>query len=172
MSGSEKEDKKPTESASMPLGQHLDELRDRLMRCIIVVMAGMLAALPVRGHILYVLRRPHELAAAAHHLNLALWYSTYFESISAQLKACIAAAVVVTFPYLIYQVWTFAGPGLFHRERRVALAVSGVSLASFAAGVAFGYFLFIPLALRFLLALSGPGTKPVIMIGSYLQMLS
>ncbi|MDP6439738.1 MAG: twin-arginine translocase subunit TatC [Candidatus Brocadiia bacterium] len=171
MSGSKKEDRKPTEGVSMPLGQHLDELRGRLIRCIIVVMAGMLLAWFARGHIMYVLRQPHESAADAHHLNLTLWYSTYFESLSAQLKACIAAAIIVTFPYLIYQVWAFAGPGLFHRERRVALAVSSVSLASFAAGVAFGYFLFIPLALRFLLALSGPGTKPIIMIGSYLQML-
>ena len=159
------------ESSVMSLGAHLDELRARLLRCIVVVVLALIAAWCVREHIMRFLVRPHRLAAAAYQLEAALKYRSYLEPLTAQLKACLVAALIATAPFIIYQVWAFITPALFRRERRTAVRIASVSLACFAAGVAFGYFLFIPVALRFLLALSGPDVEPVIMIGAYLPML-
>jgi len=154
----------------MTLGEHLEELRRRVLKCGVALVLAMVAAWLVRGPILGILARPHRLAAAAFELDSTLNFSSYSESFAAVVKACMIAAIVVTSPYLICQVWQFVAPGLFRRERRAALMLGAVSFAAFLCGVLFGYFVFIPMMLRFLLAVAGPNTKPVIMIGSYLRL--
>lgn len=155
---------------AMPLGEHLEELRARLLRCIIAVAVIFIASWFFRETILGVLLRPHRLATRAFQLEQTLKFGSYLEPITAQLKACVVLAVVVAMPWLLYQMWSFVAPGLYKAERHVMIRIGAISLLCFAAGVAFGYFLFIPLALRFLLSLSGATTEPVLMIGSYLSL--
>jgi len=168
---SEELDSEGVESFSMPFGEHLEELRRRLLWCLVVAGGAFLAAWLARGQIMAVLVRPHALATAAFELDPRLKFRTYLEPVTAQLKACMVAALVLTAPFTLYQMWAFVAPGLYRRERRLMLRLMLVSLGCFAAGVCFGYFVFIPLALRFLLALSGPLTEPALMIGSYLSLL-
>ena len=165
------DDHSEVERFMMPLGAHLDELRSRLIRCLLVVGVVLFASWFVRDSLMAILKRPHETAAAAYYLSPSLHSRTYFEALLAQVEVCLVASLIVCSPYLIHQAWAFVMPALFRRERRFAMRVGLASLACFALGVAFGYFLFIPLMLRFLLALSGPGTEPMIMVGSYVPML-
>jgi len=158
------------EGILMPLGDHLDELRSRLLRCILALGAAFIGCWFFRELILKVVTRPHRLAMSALELDPALKFRSYLEPILAQLKACLIVGAMLTAPYLLYQAWAFVTPGLFRHERRRVLKMGLASFLCLAAGVCFGYFLFIPLALRFLISLSGAGTEPVLMIGSYLSL--
>ncbi len=168
---SERKKEVGVEEFSMSLGDHIEELRRRVLRCILVVGAVFIAAWFLRGPMMRVLIRPHALAMKAFQLEPTLKFRTYLEPVTAQLKACLVLSLVLAAPVLLYQMWAFIAPGLYKRERRLMVRLGLVSALCFAAGVAFGYFLFIPLALRFLLALSGAQTEPVLMIGSYLSLL-
>ena len=154
----------------MPLGDHLEELRSRILRALIAVGLLFLACWFVREHIMRVLVQPHLQATGAFQLDPSLKFRSYLEPITAQLKACAIVALIVGAPYLLYQMWAFIAPGLYKREQRVLIRLGAFSLLCFGAGIVFGYFVFIPLALRFLLTLSGELTRPVLMVGSYLSM--
>lgn len=152
----------------MPLGAHLEELRTRVIWCLVAVGATMLACWFLRGTLLHALMRPHVLAMRAHGLDETLKYSSYLEPVVVQLKLCLFAGFVLASPVVIYQVWAFVAPGLFPHER---FRVARLGLACFVcllAGIAFGYYAFVPLALRYLVSLAGASTQPVLMIGSYL----
>jgi sec-independent protein translocase protein TatC len=164
-------DENDVESFAMPLGEHLEELRVRVVRCILVLVVLFIVAWAVRDYIMQALLVPHLRAARAAQIDATLKFSSYLEPIMAQLKACLLAALVAASPYVLYQAWGFIAPGLYRRERKFMARVGAASVLCFATGAAFGYFLFIPLALRFLLAMAGPQVEPVLMIGPYLSML-
>lgn len=159
------------ESFSMPLGEHVEELRRRVLRSLILVGVAFIGAFAAREAIMAVLQRPHTLTMEALQLAPSLKFASYPEGFIARLKACLAVSFAACSPYVFYQMWAFITPGLYRRERRVVLRAIGASVVCFAAAALFGYFLFIPLALRFMLAMSGADTEPVIMIGSYLSLL-
>lgn len=156
---------------TMSLGDHLDELRSRVIRSLIAVGVIFIGCWIFRDTIMSVLIRPHALAMQARRLEGTLKFQSYLEPTTAQLKACMIVALILASPWLIYQMWSFVAPGLYGRERRVFVKLGAVSLLCFVAGVGFGYFVFIPMTLRFLLAISGPAVEPVLMIESYLSLL-
>ncbi len=154
----------------MPIGAHLEELRLRLIRSIAVIVVAFIAAWIFRERILSVLFQPHITTAAGARISSALKFRDYTEPVTVQLKASLAVAIGVAAPYLLYQIWAFTAPGLFENERLFFTRLLGVSIICFAAGVLFGYFLFIPIALRFLLSLAPGHTEPMLMMGSYLSL--
>jgi len=157
--------------AAMPIGDHLIELRARVIICLVSMAAAFVLCWIFRYPLMAVLRRPHASAMRAFGLSETLKYSGYFDSIVAQLRACLVAACALTAPVLIYHAWRFVGPGLFPNERFKAVKLGAACAACLMAGLCFGYFLFVPLALRYLVSLAGPGTEPVLMIGPYLSAL-
>jgi Tat protein translocase TatC len=159
-----------TDMATMSLGEHLEELRARLIRCLLAVAAAFGGCWLVRYQLMALLSRPHVTAMAAYGREGSLNYAGYWDPLAAQLKTCLIVAIILTAPYLIYQIWAFVAPGLFPHERRKVVRLGMPSVVCFAAGVCFGYFLFIPIALRYMLSLAGPGTQPMLMIDRYLSL--
>jgi len=155
--------------AVMSIGEHLEELRARLIKCLLALGAAFLLCWLFRTPLMMVLVRPHVAAMRAFELDTALKFASYLEPVVAQLKACVIVALILTSPFVIYQIWAFVAPGLFPQERQKAVKLGLGCMVFFAAGVAFGYFVFVPLALRYLVRLSGPFATPVLMIGSYLS---
>lgn len=154
----------------MPLGDHIEELRARVIRCLFAAVAAFVVCWLFRERVLAIIMRPHCRAMAQAQLEPTLKFRSYTEPVLAQLKASLIAALVLSGPYIIYQLWAFLAPGLFRHERRVVCRLALASVACLAAGVGLGYFLFIPVALRFLLGLSGADTEPVLMIGAYISL--
>ncbi|MBI4577648.1 MAG: twin-arginine translocase subunit TatC [Planctomycetes bacterium] len=74
----------------------------------------------------------------------------YTEAFMAYMKVCVIAALVVAGPFALWQFWIFVAAGLYDRERVWLRRVIPWSLGSFAAGVLFGYFVLIPIGLRYL----------------------
>lgn len=154
----------------MSLGAHLEELRLRLIRCIVLVVVAFIAAWIFRERIMSVLFQPHMSTAARAQVSPDLKFRDYMEPVAAQLKASLAVSLAVTAPYLLYQIWAFVAPGLFKHERHFFTRLLSSSILCFVAGTVFGYFLFIPVALGFLLSLAPGHTEPVLMMGSYLSL--
>ncbi|MBS3762423.1 MAG: twin-arginine translocase subunit TatC [Planctomycetes bacterium] len=163
--------KSETGELEMPLGDHLEELRTRILRCLAVLAVAFILAWFFRHPIRQILIRPHILATQAHHIDTRLKYQGYLEDVLAYMKASLLIAAILAAPFWLYQMWAFVAPGLYKKERSVLLRLGAISLLCFIIGIAFGYFVFIPYALRFLLTLSGATTQPMLMIGPYLSLI-
>ena len=154
----------------MSLGQHLDELRRRLIRCIIAVVVASIVSWELRDQVMAVVERPHVLAMTAVGQDVTLKYFGYMENVLVQIKVTLIAALIVTAPYLIYQIWAFLAPGLFPNERRKVAKIFLACTVCFVAGVSFGYFVFIPTAFQYLLMLAGPSMQPWFQLSTYVSL--
>jgi len=157
--------------AVMSLGDHLEELRARVIIGLLAVAAAFVLCWVFRDRLRLIVQRPHVTAMQALELDTALKFSSYFESLVAQIKTCAVFALALVSPVILYQLWAFVAPGLFPHERRRGLRLAAACTVCLAAGVCFGYFVFLPVALRYLISLSGGWAEPVLMIGSYLSLV-
>jgi sec-independent protein translocase protein TatC len=129
----------------LSLVEHLDELRSRL----VVSLAAFGVALALcfwQNHLLL------QLASAPlpsnHHKLITFGVS---EPVTTTFKVSAYGAIILSLPVLLYQVYAFFLPALGHRERRAILPLLLLIPALFIAGVAFGYFIVLPAAAKFLL---------------------
>lgn len=99
--------------------------------------------------------------------------TTYFfapaEAFITQIKVALFLGVVISFPFLLYQTWTFIGPGLTKSERKISLSYIGSGLILFAVGISFGYYILIPFGLKFLLSFGSEAIQPLMNIGKYIN---
>ena len=79
--------------------------------------------------------------------------TTALEPFSLYVKVSLYAAVCLSVPFLLWQIWAFISPGLYPHERGYALPFIGLSTTSFAIGAAFAYYVIFPPAARYLLGL-------------------
>ena len=99
-----------------------------------------------------------------------LTFLKYQEAFLSYLKVCLIAALLVSLPFGLYQMWRFISEGLYPSERRAVGRFLPFSVLLFAAGLLFGYFLLIPWGLHFLLRYADPATvTPSITLGFYLS---
>ncbi len=145
----------------MTLGQHLDELRLRLIYAILGLLPLVLAALYFGDDILDIILEPARQALQKGEqpeiTSLAM-----FETFSSYMRVSIISAVVVGSPWVLFQVWRFVAPGLHKEERRFVyflIPLSGILTAS---GVFFLFKVVLPLVLSFLITFgTSLGRKPI-----------
>jgi Tat protein translocase TatC len=156
--------------AVMSLGEHLEELRSRIIRSLLAVAVAFVGCWLFRDHLRVIVLRPHQMAMRAFELPPSLKFAGYFETVVAQLKVCVIFALLFVSPYVLYQIWAFVAPGLFTHEKTRGVKLGVACVVCLLAGVCFGYFVFVPTALRYLIMLSGGWAEPMLMIGSYLSL--
>jgi sec-independent protein translocase protein TatC len=116
---------------------HLIELRARLIRGVAVLLVAFFALVPFSKHLLDWLVSP-LLAALPEGSSLnAIEVMSPF---MAQVKLAFFVALFATMPWLLYQAWAFVAPGLYRREKRLAIPILLSSMLLFYAGCAFAYF--------------------------------
>jgi sec-independent protein translocase protein TatC len=143
------------------LEEHLDELRRRLIisaLALVVAFAGMYA---VHDGLIALLTRP--LPGDVHQLITLSPTEPFFIT----LKVTFWAALLVTLPVWLYQLYAFVIPAVADQPRRVVLAVTASLAGLFAAGVAFGYFVVLPVALNFLTGFGGDTFNTQLRAGEY-----
>lgn len=133
-----------TESSLMG---HLIELRARLLRGAIGVGVVLLALLPFTRPIYTWLAGPLMAHLPAGQTLIAVDPAGAF---FAPVKLTFMLAIFLAVPWLLYQAWAFVAPGLYQRERRLALPLLGSAVFLFYAGCAFAYFLVLPTVFGFL----------------------
>ena len=166
--------------ARMSLVEHIRELRTRILRALLAVLAGTIVAWIFYRHIWAFLQAPycrlhlHDSARAlqgpgqaATGRHCTLYVTGIFDGLFMQFKICIAAGVIVSAPLWMYQLWAFIAPGLHARERRWAYFFAGSAIPLFALGGTVAYFA-MSKGLRFLLGILQNGMYPIITINAYL----
>jgi sec-independent protein translocase protein TatC len=146
--------------------EHLEELRRRIIYCLIALAVGFFGCWGYAERIYGVMQRPIMAALHNHGMSEKLVYLDPTEPFNIYLKVAALAGLFVTSPFVLYQVWAFISPGLYRNEKRyvVPFMVSTVSL--FLAGGYFGYKLVYPQALDFLIGFGSQFT-PMITIEKY-----
>jgi sec-independent protein translocase protein TatC len=85
------------------------------------------------------------------------------------LKVTLMAAFLIALPYVLYQMWAFVAPGLYHHEKRLALPVIFSSVVFFALGMGFAYFLVFPIAFGFFAGYTPSGVQMMTDIDKYVS---
>jgi sec-independent protein translocase protein TatC len=123
---------------------HLEELRKRIILALVGVIIGSLIAGIFRNEIMSgILLRP---AVAA---NLELQNLRPFGQVFLIFKVVLITGVIISFPFILYQLWRFIAPGLYEHERSWARTITFFTSLCFAAGVAFAYFVMVPAMMNF-----------------------
>ncbi len=135
----------------MPLGDHLEELRKRLIRALIGLVPILLTALifgqPLLGFLLKPLRQA-LLDAGQTPIPQA---TEVLETFGAYMKVSLIAAIMVGSPWLLYQVWLFVKPGLYDREKRFVYFLIPCSVVLTTGGLVFLFRVVMPILLAFFL---------------------
>ncbi len=129
------------------LVEHLVELRGRLVRALIGLGVVLLVLLPFSRTIYTYVAEPLMSQLPAGQSMIAINPAGAF---FAPLKLTFFVALFVAVPWLLYQLWAFVAPGLYAREKRLAVPLLASSVALFYLGCAFAYFLVLPAVFHFL----------------------
>jgi len=154
----------PPEKGTMPFSNHLDELRKRLFKSLLVVGAVFLIGWMGFSHQLKsFFLAPHHGAVAAVaeydppiELDARLMVLSPLEDVFYTLKVCLLVSLLVGLPFLLWQLWAFIASGLYKKEKKVVMGFLPFSLAFAFAGMCFGYWFMIPTILEFLYAMADP----------------
>ncbi|MBI2027818.1 MAG: twin-arginine translocase subunit TatC [Deltaproteobacteria bacterium] len=138
-------------STSLPLSVHFAELRRRLVFCLAFFAVSIIVVLWQDVFFLKIVSYPHRWAALKLHITSAFYVFRYQDNFLSQLKLSLYMGLILSFPFIVFQILMFAWGGLHQTERkRVALFVP-LFIGLFFTGVLFGYFILIPWSLRFLM---------------------
>jgi len=159
------------EEKRLSLGEHLEELRLRIIICIIGLIVCFFLCWAFKSQILWVAKRPHSLTMESMGLSATLKVLSYQEGFFAYIKLCLISAFFLSYPMVLYQAWRFVSVGLYRHERRYVKMFLPFSVIGFLLGGLFGYFVLIPLALQFLIRILGPGIEPIITMSQYVSLV-
>lgn len=145
---------------------HLDEMRRRIIIALAALFCGILACLPFSSAILAILKLPARGAVER------LVYFSPEEAFMVYMRISMIAGVIVAFPVIAYQAWAFTAPALGRDFKRYAVYFVLGSVLAFAAGCIFAYFVLLPAALQFLLAIGKSDLEPVISATRYIAFVT
>lgn len=137
----------------MTLLDHLRELRDRLVRIVIALVVATAASFIFSDYLIDVLSVPIGGRMALEAIDVT-------ENMGVFIRVSLLAGVTLAMPILIYQVLAFIVPGLTRDERRLLWYIIPGATFLFLCGVAFTYFVMLPIAVPFLISFLGIPTKP------------
>ena len=134
----------------MPFLEHLEELRWRAIRILIAVAALTIGCFFVSDYMLNFLL--YSTKNLQFDINLqVLKIQTVFVI---KLELALIFGIVLSLPYILYQIWQFVAPGLLEKERKYVFPVIFFATLSFLTGAGFAYFIIVPIALDFFLSLA------------------
>jgi sec-independent protein translocase protein TatC len=140
---------------------HLDELRWRLVKAFIAIVAGAIVSLLFSDTLREVLEAPFYEAVQGNTLQaLAVG-----EEWGVLMRIALFGGLILASPVVLYQLWAFINPALTTRERRWAIPVVGALVVLLVGGVFFGYWIY-PRGLTFLLEIF-PEVENNLLIGQY-----
>lgn len=142
--GPEEED--APEDGRMSFLDHLDELRTRLVRSLIAVVVGFLAAFAFIDRIFGFIMRPLQAVLPD---GGKLVYTEPAEAFLLYMKVAALVGLLLSTPVVLYQVWMFVAPGLYANEKKFAVPFVLFATVFFVAGAAFSHYMVFPWAWAF-----------------------
>jgi sec-independent protein translocase protein TatC len=150
----------------MPLREHLRELRKRVVRAGLAVLAGTVAGWFLYDPVFAFLTGPIRDAQHAGR-NISINFAQVGSAFDLRVKMSVWLGVVVSSPLWIYQLWAFITPGLTRKERRYALGFVGAAVPLFLSGVYLAL-LFVPNAVEFFTSFTPSEGTNLIQASDYL----
>ena len=152
--------------------EHLDELRKRLIAALLALSGGVLVAFLFIEQIFGFIMRPLQQMLPE---GSKLTYIEPTEAFMLYIKVAVLAGLVLAAPFVLWQLWLFIAPGLYAKEKRLAIPFMVMSTGFFLGGALFSHYLVFPWAWRFLASFNNdymmfePRVKAVFAL--YAQML-
>jgi sec-independent protein translocase protein TatC len=141
----------------MPLFDHLRELRNRVVKVALAILAGAAVSWAFYQHLWDFIQRPYCQAVGYCKLDTvghSLILNGVMDGFYLHIKVAVIAGTVLTSPIWLYQLWAFVAPGLHSREKRWTYAFLGTAVPLFALGCFFA-FLAMSRGLKFFISMSG-----------------
>ena len=155
---------------AMPLTEHLEELRSRLLRSLVAVAIAATAAYWFIDPLLALLLEPLHAVGGE---DLKIIGTGVAEAFFTKIKVAVIAGIFLASPILFLQIWRFVAPGLYEHERRYVLPFVGFATFFFVAGAVFCYELVFPTAFAFFVEqYRSSGIAPLIRVSEYLSFSS
>ncbi len=157
----------------MALTDHLREFRARLIRSFLVLVAAFIVMLFFYDPLLEFISRPYYDAVATlkNDVDAELVATGIGAGLLLQLKLCGVAAIVVSAPYWIYQLWAFILPGLHPQERKWSRVVAAIAGPLFFLGVALGYYI-LPKGIQVLIDFVPTDVTSLVDFGAYFSFVT
>lgn len=171
MPGTEQKNSSKDENAEeknekvMPFLDHLEELRQRLLKCIFSIMIFSVISYFFSKQIMKILLLPYPEAEKLIFLAPTEGFITY-------IKISVFVGIIFSLPVIFYQLWKFIAPGLYNKEKKYIPTIVFFSTFFFLTGALFCYFVIIPFGLKFLLGFSTDQLEPNIQIKEYLKFVT
>jgi sec-independent protein translocase protein TatC len=154
----------PAEAGEMSLIGHLTELRSRLIKSLLGVAVGGLAAWNLAEPILRLLLKPVLKVLPE---GQGLVFTGLQDAFLLTLKVSLWAGVMLSAPWWLYQLWAFVAPALKPGEKKMAWPLAALAFGLLLAGAAFAYFLALPLAFQFFIGFSSEAVAPLPAVDRY-----
>lgn len=149
---------------NMTLTEHLGELRFRLVRAAYGIFIGMCFCWGFSDRIFNFIRKPIE----PYLPSGGLVFTSPIDKFMAHIKLALVCGMILSAPYWLYQFWKFISPALYKNEKKMAAGFVIFGTMQFLMGVAFTYYVILPMAFKFLMNFGGDVDKPMITIDHYL----
>ena len=139
----------------MSVGDHLEELRSRLIKALIGGGLAFIGCLIfVKDLVLPIVARPLIEALLAQDLPPQMFFTDVTDPFFVYLQVSTIGAIVIGAPWILWQAWQFVASGLYAHERKAVTRYLPLSIALFFGGVGFVYWLVLPWTLSFFLSFS------------------
>jgi sec-independent protein translocase protein TatC len=157
-------------TARMSFFEHLVELRKRIFYALAFIAGGVVLGLLISQQVTWWFAKPVLKALAdANVANNRLIYTSPMGALTLYITLGFYIGLVLALPFVLHQIWLFVAPGLYKHERRAVVWFVGSGTLLFLAGAAFGYYVALPMTLKFLLSIQGP-FQPMISVNEYFDM--
>jgi sec-independent protein translocase protein TatC len=152
--------------AEATLLSHLVELRNRLLKGVVVILIIFIALAPFADRLFALVADPLMKQLPEGTSMIATQVASPFLT---PFKTAMVGAIFIAMPWLLYQIWAFVAPGLYQQEKRLALPLVITSALLFYLGVTFAYFVVFPLMFGFFTAVAPEGVSVMTDINAYLD---
>lgn len=153
---------------AMTLGEHLGELRRRLVVTVLAFTAAAIVSWVLYPHILSFLKHPYCDVTGPKHCQL--YVTGPLDPLALRIKLSAYGGLFLSLPVILWELWRFITPGLHRNEKRYAVPFVCSSVVLFAGGAVVAYVVFSH-ALQFLGSIGGPSLKEIYNPNNYLSLM-
>src|ERR1700704_5931617 len=140
------EDPDGSPEGQMSLLEHLEELRKRVLHCVIAVGIGILVAFAFIDSLVDFVLAPTRRMLPP---GVKLVYTQPGEAFALYVQVALIAGIVLAAPFIMWQLWLFIAPGLYVHEKKFAIPFVFLSTAGFLGGALFSHYIVFPYMIAF-----------------------
>jgi sec-independent protein translocase protein TatC len=156
----------------MPLVEHLRELRNRLAKGVLAILAATIVALVFSEKLLGFITEPvpkcsPDVTSSGGNCAIVA-FNSLMAPISVTIQVSLTVGLVVSSPVWLYQLWAFIAPGLHRNEKKYTYAFVGAAVPLFAGGAWLAY-LILPISVKVLISFTPDGSANILSLGDVLD---